>query len=82
MSDKQTLSWMKQGIKHSEEKIKYFTKMTDTKKQVINQLNNLIDFTDKMGGLNIAMFKSHALLRYLKKYKIIHPMYDINKSHF
>ena len=56
--------------------------MTNTKKQVIIQLNNLINYTDKMGGLNIAMFKSHALLRYLKKYKIIHPMYDINKSHF
>ena len=50
--------------------------MTDTKKQVINQLNNLIDFTDRMGGLNIARFKSHALLRYLKKYKIAFPMYN------
>ena len=56
--------------------------MTNTKKQVIIQLNNLINYTDKMGGLNIAMFKSHALLCYLKKYKIIYPMYDINKSHF
>jgi len=51
--------------------------MTDTYtiKKMINQLNNLIDFTDRMGGLGLARFKSHALLRYLKKYKIVRPMY-------
>lgn len=60
--------------------------MTDTKtlkllrEQAINQLNNLIDFTDRMGGLKIARFKSHALLHYLKKYKISFPMYKLESD--
>ena len=39
-----------------------------SRKKVINQLNNLVGFTDRMGGLRISSRKSHALLKYLKKY--------------
>tara|TARA_B110000211_G_scaffold185578_1_gene210582 strand:- start:33 stop:224 length:192 start_codon:yes stop_codon:yes gene_type:complete len=39
-----------------------------SRKKVIDQLNYLVGFTDRMGGLRISSRKSHALLTYLKKY--------------